>query len=76
MKKFINKKTILIWRFEDAPEEFQKLSQFCGDETWIAFVPDSLSDEYIGWLTDGASFAPCSIEEFKIKDGIIKIGCH
>jgi len=33
---------ILVWPFEDAPKDLQKLSTNGGDEDWLALVPDKL----------------------------------
>lgn len=33
------KQPILLWRFEDAPEELQALSNNGGDEDWLAEIP-------------------------------------
>ena len=46
-------KTILIWRWEDAPEEYRKMSTHGGDEDWVAFVPKELAKEYIRFLDEG-----------------------
>jgi len=67
---------IKVWRFDDAPEEYQDLSNNGGDEDWIAFVPDWLSDEYIGWLEEGSSFGCYKVKEHVVDGGIIRIGCH
>jgi len=69
-------KTIRIWRFYDAPQEYQGLSTYYGDEDWVAFVPDSLKDEYIGFLEEGSSFGCCSVSEHSIPGGTILIGAH
>lgn len=68
-------KTIKVWRFADAPEEYRNLSTNGGDEDWLAFVPEALAGEWIGWLESG-SFGCCAIDEHKVEGGIIKIGCH
>lgn len=67
---------IIIWRFDDAPRKYQEFSKNGGDEDWIAFVPDNFKDEYIAWLDEGTSFGYCAVNEYKVKGGIIKIGCH
>lgn len=35
---------IRVWRFEDAPEEFRRLSRCGGDEDWVAHVPAQSTD--------------------------------
>lgn len=69
-------KAILIWKFEDAPKEYQELSENGGDEDWIAFVPKYLEDEYIGFLDGGTPFGCCRIWEHNVEGGKIVIGCH
>jgi len=76
MEKINERKLIKIWRFWDAPEEYRKLSNHGGDEDWVAFVPDSLKDEYIGFLEEGTSFGCCSVSEHSIPGGTILIGAH
>jgi hypothetical protein len=69
---------IRVWRFEDAPEELQALSDNGGDEDWLALIPPKLADEYIGWI-DSQSFGCCSIDEYQhpeLPGYIVKIGCH
>ena len=34
---------IKIWKFEDAPKKYQKLSPHEGDENYIAFVPEGFT---------------------------------
>jgi len=67
---------IKIWKFEDAPMEYQKLSTNGGDEDWIAFIPKELAGEYIGFLEVGNEFAVCNKEEYRVDGGIIIIGSH
>lgn len=71
-------KTILVWRFEDAPEKYSKLSGHGGDEDWLAFVPNSLKDEWIPWLESGPSsgFGCCDVSEHPVDGGIVYIGAH
>ncbi len=74
----INAKTnqvILVWRFEDAPEAYRELSPHGGDEDWLAYVPSSLCEEYIGWLEYGP-FGCYQITEHKVDGGTVKIGAH
>lgn len=39
--RMTEKSPILLWRFEDAPDELQKLSTNGGDEDWLAEIPPS-----------------------------------
>jgi len=67
---------IVVWRFHDAPTEYQGLSDHGGDEDWLAFVPEALSEEWIGWMTEGTSFGCCSVSEHRVAGGVVRIGAH
>ena len=67
---------ILVWRFYDAPKEYQGLSPHGGDEDWIALVPNSMSGDYIGWLEPGSRFGCCDVSEHKVDSGTVYIGAH
>jgi hypothetical protein len=69
-------KTILVWRFEDAPKEYQELSDHGGDEDWVAFVPEYMKDYWIGWLESGSYFGCASVSEHEVAGDIIRIGAH
>jgi hypothetical protein len=68
-------KAIIVWEFHNAPEEYQRLSGHGGDEDWLAFVPDSLKDAYIGWI-DGGNFGCCDVSTHPVDGGVVKIGAH
>lgn len=71
------KNPILVWRFEDAPEQYQKLSPHGGDEDWIAVIPPDVTDAYIAWMDEGTPFGCCDVEEIKLEGGIrVRIGAH
>ncbi len=54
-----HKDFIYVWRFEDAPETLQNLSDNGGDEDWIAAAPtEEFKNAYIGWIV-GAGFDTC-----------------
>jgi hypothetical protein len=72
----MNNKMIKVWKFEDAPKEYQDLSTNGGDEDWIAFVPSEFSDDWISWLQTGTPFGCCDVEEINVLGGTIHIGCH
>lgn len=61
-------RTISVWRWEDAPEEYRALSQHGGDEDWLVFVPKSLRGEYFGWMAVGSAFGVCDVERYEISD--------
>lgn len=67
---------IAVWKFGDAPEEYRSLSEHGGDEDWIAFVPEDLKDEWIGWMQEGTSFGCCSVTEHAVEGGVVRIGAH
>lgn len=70
-------KMIKVWRFEDAPKKYQKLSQNGGDEDWIALVPQCMANDWIGWLEEGTIFGCCCVHQYTLKNGdVIRIGCH
>jgi hypothetical protein len=68
-------KAIIVWEFHNAPEEYRRLSGHGGDEDWLAFVPDSLKDAYIGWL-DYGPFGCCDVSTHPVDGGVVKIGAH
>jgi hypothetical protein len=69
------KRAIIVWRFEDAPKEYQKFSS--GDDVdWVAFVPDCHAESYIAWLEEGSAFGCCSVTQNTVKGGKIYIGYH
>lgn len=70
---------IKVWRFEDAPKRLRELSRHGGDEDWLALIPPSLTDKFIGWLEVGGSFGCCNISEYEYSElpGYkIRIGAH
>ncbi len=67
---------IRVWRFEDAPEEFRRLSRCGGDEDWVAHVPAYLVESWIPWL-EGSGFGVCAVEAHRLADGSeVHIGAH
>ena len=68
---------IQVWRFQDAPERLQRLSNNGGDEDWLALIPVSLRDEWISWLEEGGPFGCCDVQSVDMPDGsLVKIGSH
>lgn len=68
---------IRAWAFEDAPEEFKKLSDHGGDEDWVAHIPKAISGDFINWMEEGTAFGCCRVSEHKLPDGsIVRIGAH
>lgn len=72
-------KTILVWRFGDAPKEYQELSPHGGDEDWIAFIPAVYANDYGDWITwadTGCPFGCCNVSVHDVPGGTIRIGSH
>ncbi len=70
-------KSIKVWRFQDAPQEYRNLSPHGGDEDWLALVPAELADCYIGWMEPGSQFGCCDVSEHRLLDGsVVRIGAH
>jgi len=68
---------IIVWRYYDAPTEWQELSEHGGDEDWLAVVPARMADDYIGWLGEGGPFGCCSVSRHELADGrLVFIGAH
>lgn len=67
---------IVVWRFDDAPKEYQGLSPHGGDEDWLALVPSCMSGEIIGWLEPGSMFGRCDVSQHKVEAGTVFIGAH
>jgi hypothetical protein len=73
------KEPIVVYRFEDAPENLQKLSDNGGDEDWLAIVPPHLKDAWLGWMDEGSEFGCYKVQKINHPDleGYeIRIGSH
>lgn len=70
---------ILVWRFQEAPEEYRKLSPHGGDEDWLALIPPSVrehKDGFPDWLETPA-FGVHSTSVHEVPGGFwIVIGAH
>lgn len=77
-KLIITKEPIKVWRFYDAPELLQKLSNHGGDEDWLAVVPPNYSDVDVDFMfAEGSRFGCCSVSIQPLADGTtIYIGAH
>jgi len=73
----VSEPVIRVWRFEDAPAEYQALSPHGGDEDWVAHVPAALANEWIGWMDEGSSFGCFDVSRHPQPDGSeVRIGAH
>lgn len=68
----INRNYVLMWAFNDAPEEFKKLSTNGGDEDWL-FLFDAkwLKKNYIPSCIDYTSVG--STDRFDLENGDVVI---
>jgi hypothetical protein len=75
---------IRIWYFDDAPDDFKKLSNHGGDEDYVMHVP---ADYYACYLAElivaenqnevSRAFGICDISKHKLDDGsTVYIGAH
>ena len=67
-------KCILVWRWENAPQDYKNLSPHGGDEDWVAFVPKGMIQPM--WMESGTSFGCCDVSEHVLPAGRIYIGAH
>lgn len=68
---------IIVWRFEDAPEELRAMSYNCGDEDWLAILPDHIEYSEVDWMTAPSSFARCELQCVGVVHGRqVVIGVH
>ena len=67
---------VRVWRFDEAPVEFRRLSGHGGDEDWLIHVPAYLVGIFIPWL-ECRHFGRCRISEHPLRDGsMVMIGAH
>jgi hypothetical protein len=76
MTEPMDERMIRVWRFEDAPPEYQELSPHGGDEDWVAYVPAALAEECIDWLDSGTAFGRCETSAHPFPCGTVYIGAH
>lgn len=76
--KGADRKTILLWRFFDAPKSLQSLSTNGGDEDWLAFVPSGVSGEwdYFSIFASTSFDTGGEPQKIRVKNGTIWIGSH
>lgn len=68
---------IRIWRYHDAPQVLQDLSDHGGDEDWLALVPKEIYDAvgWLGWLENGIGVSSTSRHEL-LNGDIVFIGAN
>lgn len=67
---------ISVWRFEDAPDQYQALSTNGGDEDWLALVPPRYRNTYLGWM-ESPAYGCSSIDWHELPYGYaVVIGAH
>lgn len=73
---------ILVYAFDEAPDDLRALSDNGGDEDWIAVMPAGVSDlvkmhAENTWLGEGGPFGCCSVSRHDLPDGrTVYIGAH
>lgn len=68
---------ILVWPFDEAPQEYRDLSDHGGDEDGLALVPVEHAGKWIPWLEEGRAFGRCSVSKHALPDGsAVYIGAH
>ena len=74
-----DKPPIVVWRFEDAPEDLRGLVENDGDEDWLAVVPAYfIEDGGIPWIDCCSGFdSLCEPEKHQLASGdVVYIGTH
>ena len=68
---------IRVWRFYNAPQKYQQLSDHGGDEDWIALVPKGMDPDAINWAWEGTAFGRCDVQRIDLPTGeVVLIGAH
>jgi hypothetical protein len=66
-------KTIQVWCYDDAPEEYRYLGS-PDDADWVVLVPKELAGDYIPWIDRIGS---CDVESHTLPTGeVVYIGYH
>lgn len=60
----LQSRRVVVYRFQDAPDELRALSQNGGDEDWLALIPPSLCNIHIPWLEEGTPFGYCCVDSY------------
>lgn len=75
----MSEKAITIWRFEDAPEMYQRLSTNGGDEDWIVVYPEGEDENTMREIDMKVveRLTVCDYDMYTAEDGRrIAITCH
>ena len=67
-------KVIIIWEFDNAPIEYQQLSENGGDEDWIALVIGYGNETPLA--VEKISSGLFSVDRYSVDEGTIYIGAH
>lgn len=65
-----------LWLFEEAPQEYQDLSENGGDEDWVMFVPERLESHPLVISMSEKIDVSYSPEEHEVEGGWVFIGSH
>lgn len=66
--------SIVVWEWWGAPGELRSLSNFGGDEDWLALLPN---EDVPLWMEGGTPFASCKLRVYPLGDGrFVAIGTH
>lgn len=74
----IDESIIVIWRWQDAPEELKALSTNDGNEDWVALLPAHLKVADIPWMDrhGPGGFGVSAIDEYEFDGRVVVIGSH
>ena len=78
-QSLLDDKTIIIWDYSKAPEEYTRLFHNGNHEDWLSFVPAPLANVYIGWMEDGTHYGRCEVIDKPVPDGngaVLRVGVH
>lgn len=73
------KPAILVWRFQEAPEQFRSLSDNGGDEDWLVLVHASMVEDFLKfgippWVS---AMGACDVHMHTLEDdSVVFIASH
>jgi len=68
-------KFVKVWKVKDCPKEIMDCFENHDDIDYIAFVPESLRDDYLRFL-EQPHFGCCNVEEHDVVGGKVVVGYH